>query len=402
MPQMSHLHCSARRKSCSQHASCDPPRIAIHVSRTEVKVADRCGGIPLARAKSSVFRLGRVDSDVESALGVYGIGLKRAIFKIGREIVIESRTRKDGFRLALDVDKWTQKEGWSIPFEQIAKASSAASAGTTITIRRLTPEVTLRLNDPTLLKRLADQIATTYTLFLSRVLGISLNGKVIASKPLPIGSSDDIAPAYRELTLGNVNVELVAGLAARKDGEWNVDRAGWYVLCNGRVVVAADKTELTGWGIIGPQFASKYRGFVGIAFFFSEDPASLPWTTTKRGLNQESEAFQRARKEMATLSRPVLSFLNSMYPSEPAEDVHERTLADQLKPVDVRTVASTTGGGDFRAKVVRREKTKVQVQFSALSADVDKVRRRINRPTWGAGAVGRHAFQYFLKMECSE
>lgn len=378
-----------------------PAPIDISVSADEVRITDRCGGIPVARAKTTVFRLGRVDSTLESALGVYGIGLKRAIFKIGRDITIESHTEKDGFLLELDVDQWATKDGWSIPFKQTGKAKSKAEAGTTITVRRLTPEVLLRIKDPTLLKRLVDQIATTYTLFLSRVIQIKLNGKPVSAKLLPIGSSPDVDPAYRELTFGDVSVKLVAGLAARKGGEWNVDRAGWYVLCNGRVVVAGDKTDLTGWGIIGPQFVSKYRGFVGIAFFFSENAAALPWTTTKRGLNQESEAFQRTRQEMTTLARPVLTFLNNMYPSEPAEDVEERALADKLKAVDVRTVAAKPSAA-FRAKIVRIESKNVSIQFKASTADVERIRKKINRPSWGPGAIGRHAFQYFLKMECSE
>ncbi|MDO8500748.1 MAG: ATP-binding protein [Gemmatimonadaceae bacterium] len=377
------------------------PPIKITVNANEIVIADRCGGIAVDRAETEVFRIGRVDSEIESALGVYGIGLKRAIFKIGRDITIQSHTENDGFLMRLDVNKWAGEDSWMIPFEVAPKAKSKAQAGTTITIRKLTPEVLLRIKDPVLMRRLFEGLSSTYTLFLGRFLHITLNDKPVAAKPLPLGSSADLEPAFRELTFGDVKVELFAGLAGRKAGEWNIDRAGWYVLCNGRVVVHADKTETTGWGLNGPQFVSKYRGFVGIAFFFSENPASLPWTTTKRGLNQESEAYLRTRLEMMATARPVLTFLNNMYPSEPAPDVAERTMVDKLTVVDLRSITAKPNAA-FTAKVIRQAKKNVSVQYSAPLADVEQIKKKINKPSMGAGAVGLHTFKYFLRMECAE
>jgi hypothetical protein len=221
--------------------------------------------------------------------------------------------------------------------------------------------------------------------------------------PLPIGESAEVQPGFKDIDLDGVKVELVAGLAARHSGRWNIERAGWFVLCNGRVVVSADKTDLTGWGSYGPQFVDKFRGFVGIAFFFSDAPAKLPWTTTKRGLNQEAEVFQLARKEMMLLARPVLSFLGKMYAAEADEETRERQLADDVKPIDIRAVAADTPRAfTVQPSNLRQPRTTVQVQFPAAIADVDRIKKRINQPSMTAGAVGRHALEYFLKMECAE
>lgn len=378
--------------------------ISVVVLSDKVVVADKCGGIALAHALSDVFRFGRVDTSVHSFLGVYGIGLKRAIFKIGRHIVIESHTIEDGFRVEIDVDKWAEDAAdWTLPLTQLGKAPSKQEAGTKITITELTEESKLRVRDPLLITRLHTGIASTYALFLTHFLEVSLNEKNVEPKPIPIGSSEEATTGFAQLIVENVSVKLIAGLAARNQGEWNMDTAGWYVLCNGRVVVRADKTELTGWGSGVAQFASKYRGFVGIAFFYSEDPALLPWTTTKRGLNQESLAYQIARKEMAAIARPVLTFLNNMYPSEPAEEIEERRVADAVKPAEVSAILAqpprpftiSTSGTGSRTR-------KISVQFKITPRELERVRKRLAKPGLGAGPAGRHAFDYFLKMECPE
>jgi hypothetical protein len=391
---------TTRKPRRTAHAS---PLIQIELKPNKFSITDRCGGIDLKHAESFVFRFGRTGEGYPGYLGVYGIGLKRAIFKLGRHIVIESHTKKEGFRIEIKVDEWAQDDDyWKLPMTVMPGARSEAEAGTTITITELNPEVALRIEDETLLRRLSDAIASTYSLFLARFLTVTLNGMDIHPDPLPVGSSDEITPAYKKLDFDGVSVEFIASLATRREGEWNADRAGWYVLCNGRVVVRADKTELTGWGIYGPGYHSKYRGFIGIAFFFSSDPTKLPWTTTKRGLNQESRVYLLARKEMTLAARPVLSFLNNMYPSEPAEDIAERKLVDRLKPARVQRVVSASPSSFRTPKSIKKRKATTSVQYEAETVELERVRTRLDKPDLGAGAIGRLTFEYYLDKECPE
>lgn len=380
------------------------PLVDLKIDEERIVIADRCGGISREHAINHVFRFGRVAGEEGGALGVYGIGLKRAIFKMGKEITIESHTPGDGFRVHIDVNAWAEDDqNWQFPIEFLGAAETLEDSGTVITITALNPETTLRIQDGTLFSRIADSIATTYTLFLERFLSLELNATAIQPTPLPIAESDHIDPARKDLEYGDVKVEIVAGLATRIDGEWATERAGWYVLCNGRVVVNADKTDLTGWGAIAPQYASKYRGFIGIAFFFSDNPASLPWTTTKRGLNRESTVFQLTRKEMSLTARPVLSFLNSMYPSEPVAEVHERKLVDQLRPVAVSQIAARPSAAFAVHETSRRQRpTTVSIQYKAEKAEVERIKKKLNHPSWSAGAIGKYTFDYFIRVECPE
>jgi len=382
----------------------DLPLISISISEDEFQISDKCGGIDLELAKTTVFRLGKPESSPTSFLGVYGIGLKRAIFKLGGTITIESHTVNNGFRMALSVASWsTDDDDWELPLTPLSPARSLEESGTVIRVTDLSPDVKFRLEDKTLLPRLTAAIGSTYPLFLASMVTVSINEQIVKPAHLPLGSSDEISPAFRQFELNGVSVEILAGLAARKRGEWNAERAGWYVLCNGRVVVSADRTSLTGWGIYGPTFVSKFRGFIGVAFFFSPDPSLLPWTTTKRGLNLESRVFQSARKEMNLAGKPVLTFLNNMYPTEPAEEIPERKMADLLVPADIATLTSRAQTPfTTRGKATARKRSTVSVQYKAEKADVERIRKRLSDPDLSVSKIGLHTFLYFLEQECSQ
>jgi hypothetical protein len=153
--------------------------------------------------------------------------------------------------------------------------------------------------------------------------------------------------------------------------------------------------------VSGPTFVSKHRGFLGIAFFYADDPAKLPWTTTKRAINRDSSLYIVARKEMAALARPVLDFLNNMY-SEPEESRAARELIKDLQPAKLSAVVAGQAQ-EFARDLPRRSRkpVAVSVQFEAPIADIERVKKKISRPSWGAGKVGRYTFEHFLRTECS-
>lgn len=380
------------------------PMVEVDISPDGIEVRDWAGGIDPALARDHVFRLGRAPMEGRSTLGVYGIGLKRAIFKIGADVVVESRHKNGGFRVAFNVPEWLDDDtDWSLPMAVLPAARTRNKSGTRIAVTGLRPEIRMKLGDPSTLRRLRTYIASTYALFLEQAVKVNLNGHNIPPDSIPLGESDRVLPGKVEMKQGDVHVELFAGLAARREDDWQMERAGWYVLCNGRVVVSANKDQLTGWGTLGPQFVSKYRGFVGVAFFYSNLPGHLPWTTTKRGLNLESEVFQKARREMTTVARPVLRFLNNMYPSEAKEEVVERDLANTVKPATLKSL-SEAPAREFSTAVVPRktQPRSVSVQFKAKVADIERVKRCLAKPGWGASQVGRHALQRLIETECAE
>ena len=378
--------------------------ISLTIDHKRVVIEDDAGGIAPSRAINDVFRLGRVPGAAASTLGVYGIGLKRAVFKMGRRITLSSWHPEGAFQVTI-TPEWLADEGnWDLPLTQLP---ARMTTGTRIVVEELRSEIQMRVRDSTLLGRLKDALSATYGLFLGRFVALTLNGTPVPVHGIPVGRSDAIAPGVRHLSVvdddGDIDVKILVGLSPRGGAGWAMKTAGWYVVCNGRVVVFADKTELTGWGIVGPQFTPKYRGFVGIAYFFSHNPRLLPWTTTKRGLNRESHVFQLARMEMIAAARPVLTFLNDMYPSEATPEVVERELADSVEdtPLHELTAGASKAFTVERAPRKRAVKT-VSVQYKARKSDIERAKKCLAKPSWSAGKVGAHALSYLLDQECPD
>ncbi len=96
-------------------------RIAMSPEGFEIK--DNCGGIPVDIAIESAFMLGRPDdlqdSDIET-IGMYGIGMKRAIFKMGRKCEVFSHPLSGEYKKTYAVKispEWMENDAWDIPIE---------------------------------------------------------------------------------------------------------------------------------------------------------------------------------------------------------------------------------------------------------------------------------------------
>lgn len=260
-------------------------RIDVTLSHDGLDVLDDCGGIPFLTAKEEVFNFGHPPGHKSTALGVYGIGLKRAVFKLGRLLKMQSKSEASGFELEWDLDEWAKRDeqldDWRIPIKETGGAPKREEPGTLVSIRRLNPPVQTLLNAGTLEPWLRDAVSKAYAFFLGKHVDVYVNGDAVKPLEIPFGESKRVVAGRDEFDHDGVHVEIYATIAGRGPDRWTVPRAGWYVVCNGRLVVVADKTELTGWGSEDlPLFHTKYTGFIGIVSFHSADPLSLPWRTT--------------------------------------------------------------------------------------------------------------------------
>ena len=113
----------------------------ITISEQEFKIEDNCGGIDRNTAKHYAFRMGKPDDAPPTegpTVGIYGIGMKRAIFKMGRDALVTSQTGHDGFAVAF-APKWFQNnETWTLRMDDV---ESTKPAGTTITVKQLLPAI---------------------------------------------------------------------------------------------------------------------------------------------------------------------------------------------------------------------------------------------------------------------
>ena len=85
----------------------------IHISynKDSFQITDNCGGMGIQTATQYAFRFGRPqqrpsEETGQQFTGVFGIGMKRSLFRIGRQFNIVSTTETEQFSLDVDVDEW--------------------------------------------------------------------------------------------------------------------------------------------------------------------------------------------------------------------------------------------------------------------------------------------------------
>jgi hypothetical protein len=103
------------------------------------KIEDNCGGIPRDLAQRYAFMMGRPRAEDDENLptvGMYGIGMKRAMFKMGKKSTVISRTPEESFKVTIPPEWLTDDTNWKLPLESIEplKEKNKTVVGTTIEV----------------------------------------------------------------------------------------------------------------------------------------------------------------------------------------------------------------------------------------------------------------------------
>lgn len=119
------------------------PTVAVHleVSSGKVEIRDTASGISAKTAENHVFKFGRPAGEAHAGdrLSVCGIGLKRAMFKLGNKIQIRSDHVEGGFELDLDVAQWEKASALPWTFTITPREPAKPDAcGTRITVLSFT------------------------------------------------------------------------------------------------------------------------------------------------------------------------------------------------------------------------------------------------------------------------
>ena len=282
--------------------------VAIELTDNHFLIEDDCGGIPRDVAKNYAFKMGREpdddrDSDNET-IGMYGVGMKRAIFKMGRDAIVRTLHGDDGFEVPIS-SAWLDDKDWEpLPIVDSDGGERLDAPGTRIEVKGLYPGVAKHFVNEAFQNDLRTSIAEHFTMFLQRGLRIEVNGvpvEPVHVEVLVSDREDGPTPFVFQKTIDEVLVTITVGLNTGRglaDDEDDVpeferDRsaatAGWTVFCNDRAVIVGDKSRLTGWGDGIPLYHYQFSIITGIVEFRSNRAEKLPVTTTKRALDTSSD-----------------------------------------------------------------------------------------------------------------
>lgn len=410
----------ARRMRCDKDYS--GLEIEIKTQKDSFKITDNCGGIPVETARNYAFRFGRPSleesgvPDTPYSIGFFGVGMKRALFKLGKKFRIESRTLTSYFVVEVDVDEWRQKKEdnhWTFEFKELQEniaENQELPCGTTITVTSLHQNTSEDFVLENFRTKLSQELENTQWGALEKNLVIRLNDRQIKGHPLELLQSEMIKPAFLEEKDPNdpkVGIKIYAGILKGGENEKdNPSAAGWYILCNERLIVKANKDLTTGWGEKNGEtmqnFHNDYAKFRGFVFFDSEDPKLLPWNTTKTGIDLDSPIFRRTRLKMIQLARPVLEFLRNFRDEKKQEIIDSQTLESAVSKAPVVRLSQVLPNRVFSSPSLSTLGTgKIgQIQYKKPLEQIDLVKKALDVKS--NLDVGSKTFDYFFDRECGD
>ena len=308
----------------SKHVESDKPYegnwAEISFGEGTFSIADNCGGIPW-ELKEYAFRMGRDpkrEPEAKGVVGVYGIGMKRAIFKMGKSCEISTRSGNYEYEVSITPEWIDNEDEWKIPLSP--NSTSMDEDGTTIIVGDLHEGIAARFEEDreSFQAELLELISSHYSSIIDKGFKVSVNGKVVKSRLRGLlfadartTSDEAIQPfIYKAKTDKNVEVFVAVGFTMpipsqgeaideQEEKRYSTEEAGWTVICNDRAVLYCDLTELTGWGEAGiPRYHTQFIAVSGIVEFRCDDPAELPTTTTKRGVDASSILYLQIKNKM--------------------------------------------------------------------------------------------------------
>jgi histidine kinase/DNA gyrase B/HSP90-like ATPase len=384
--------------------------IHIKVDEHGFQIKDNCGGIPVPIARYYAFRFGRegqLPNEVPHSVGQFGVGMKRALFKIGEVFKITSTTTNSRFVVDIDVNKWKNKKSWDFEFIHFAENSrfEQSTCGTDIVVSRLHNEVAREFALENFRTRLQMEIEDAHRNNIAKGIVIKLNRAKLKHKPTVIKYGATIQPAYKKLEKKPkdkkpITIKIYAGL-----GEYSLREAGWYVFCNDRMILGADRDTTTGWGPKGtriPVFHPQFANFRGYVYFDSDDPRLLPWNTTKTSVDSDSDLFKSVREEMVISMRPVIDFLNDVRQEQKTigRDGPLQTTINKTKSMDVSKISRF---GPFTypdSKDFKRSPSHILIRYEKPARKVERAKKKLGART--PKEVGEKTFDYFYEQECEE
>lgn len=373
--------------------------IKIAMSKEKFSIEDNCGGISIEIAQNYAFKFGRSPewkrNEEGFFTGIFGIGMKRALFKLGNKFEIVSRTSCEYFNLKVDVNQWMREKDWDFQFEKAENGLQNTKVGTRITVEDLNQEISSKFESDYFINALIDYVQKYRTVEAENGLRIEINGMFIDYRKEKLLESKDIQTYTHKIEDSEGIIRIIAGIT--KKGE--PAKAGWYIYCNGRLVLYADKTSLSGWGDGVRSYHNSLAEFRGYVYFESKNLLALPWNTTKTGVDTSNRLYILAKQKMIEAMTQIFKKIDEMKKKYDVMNLHDLPFIEktQEKELTYSNVAKIDKNRDFTIAEVQKIDPMTTISFSKPTREVEKVKKNMGEKT--NKAVGMRLFEYYCEME---
>ncbi|HET7455312.1 MAG TPA: ATP-binding protein [Solirubrobacterales bacterium] len=393
--------------------------VEVEVSPERFKIEDNCGGMSVELARNYAFKFGRSEDTIGpiGEVGQFGIGMKRALFKMGEFFEVTSATETSRFTLPVEVKAWTEEDNtdWSFEFDEVEEDIEIddENVGTNIEVNKLHEFVAEVFGQEAFVNRLRKDLATRELRLLQQGLTIKVNGQELIAQAPMLLAGDEFTPVHLERELevdeGSIEMKLWAGLAEPRSGEDDDDvddgekyrsdpPAGWYLFCNDRLLLYADKGRLTGWGAEAaayhPQY-SRFRGYV----LLEGDASLMPWNTTKTGVDEDSRAFRLVQNEMFDALQKVQAVINRLKKERRQPDEDARPAISALERAEPKPLLDLPSSPSFKVPEPAPDPppTAQWIRYQVELGDFERVAESVGSDT--PSEVGRSTFDWYLRYQ---
>ena len=387
--------------------------INVKFDKGSFEIEDNCGGIDLANATQYAFVFGKPKAAREQqerveTTGTFGIGMKRALFKMGRKFDVESKAEASSFILNVDVDAWMQEEEWDFLLSEANHSKNKKTkCGTTITVTNLFPGIQQSFGYSAFTSEVINVVQRRTNSEISKGLTIRINGTKIDGSFLSIINGINVVPYKYEFNSNDISVIIIAGISQETDP----NKAGWYIYCNNREVLSADKSSLTTWkddkDIDGVKYHNDYATFRGFVFFTSSYPERLPWNTSKTGIDSSSSIYKETRQHMVDAFKIIstelrkLASLDEDLRNKVTQEIRKNSVAKihyyATQAIKTRTSIAFV---DACAEQIRKNSKispTTRISYTVDVKDAAKVKKALNVSS--NKDIGLKTFEYYVEME---
>lgn len=287
-------------------------------------IEDNCGGITREDAKNRAFKLGNDFKD--NKLG-FGIGMKRALFKLADDFILESYTSKDKFKIHMNVKKWEKKSTWNIPIDN-NNSNDNLETGVKILVLKLNNEIQDELLSKKFQRDLISTIKINFEFALEAGFEIYLNEKRIEynSNLFAKNLLDD-----RTYTVSQNKVKLKIEYNSKRSSEYY----GWNYIINGRNIIHGDKIVLNNWQQSINDNRYCFDKFVGFVFINGNNVSELPLNTSKDGIDINNSMYIKIKNYMiSAMNKTKEHFKNnesSIQYKKPISEINKLKIALKQK-----------------------------------------------------------------------
>jgi len=374
-------------------------------------IEDNCGGFSKIIAREYAFKFGRAkknttendsteNNTIDYSIGRFGVGMKRTLFKLGNEFSVQSFTEDEFFEVKVDVNTWKISPKWQFEINDQDMNNRPKEKGTKIEVKNLHNDVKADFAIENKIRILMAEVQNSLSEILLKGLKILINGIEIEPSSREIICDENIGVEYIKFLVDEVEVRIIAGILESKP----VD-AGWYIYCNDRLVLEADKTKLSGWEgksedepDAPPQFHPSFSMFRGYVFFKAKDPIKLPLTTTKTGIDYDSGIYRFTLMHMRKIIKKITKELRKVEDKKDREKIYKTY--DKCNVIDLYKNLKSSNNLDFYFNVQLETEDKENlstIHYKKPKDEVDALRKMLNLSS--NAALGEFTYEYYKDME---